>query len=840
MTTVHFLISLSLWVQWHLYSFLNRNESLRKAAHDKASAKVSTFVDPKDLEVGKTVYKFCIAICPKGATRGILRGIHLAHTRKLKKLHSHVVALQLKDDFLLIKNFFLIGRISGVKQTPLWRKSDRIGVPPYLSPIIKTNNFNWLEKVLLITYLRSYKSMETWSERPDLSTILLPITPIQYLNVLWTCYRGIFVWMDLGLPTHRYSNVKPRDFVSHQMSLEIVSQISAIGPSGGSILSRVIDLTNVIRSPFRLILIGLLWNLIVFYVTKEPHVTEKVFKRGAWKPFHNFETWVQEVSNLKGLGLILDKLDPKTQHHLSYQKRLLNRLAIFPDGIGKLRYVALSDFPTQSVLKSLHNLIFRLLQNTNSDATFNQGKIYDWYNEHKDKPLYSLDLSAATDRLPLPLQSILLGKIFGSYLLGLVWMVLMMTCKFAISRNPGFVRYSVGQGIGIYSSWAILAYTNHFMVRVAAYNVGHMRFSDYLVLGDDVVIANHNVAREYHNLITRLGVRISIPKSVIRSPEYKSLEFASKLIVNEKDISPFPVGTILESRKNLSSLLTLWSQLVGRALYSDYRELECMTSPDLGPTFPLSGKEGVQSLFGVYYTYINMYIDSQLGSVSGGFRKELPFDSSLNIVWERTSLTWYQGLDKQVSNEIRKKFIRALRLVLRYTLNARILEEIANILTYEVLQKTDRGNQRSAPSHDLLWAAGYLARPWFVVKTKAVELLSQVTGVDHGFSLSHGRGVILLNDRQFINDYLTLLNKGPGFRLLGLREEDYLNLVRLSLGPKSVFLGGQTWIDKVLPGQKPGRKSKHTLVQVTRKNFLVTAINRLLVGKRHKRVSSPK
>jgi len=98
---------------------------------------------------------------------------------------------------------------------------------------------------------------------------------------------------------------------------------------------------------------------------------------------------------------------------------------------------------------------------------------------------------------------------------------------------------------------------NHFLVRIAAHKLGMKRFSNYLVLGDDIVIANKEVAEEYQKLIKRLGVEISLPKSVISSPDFKSLEFASKLLVNGSDISPFPVGTILESRKDLSSLLTL-------------------------------------------------------------------------------------------------------------------------------------------------------------------------------------------------------------------------------------------------------------------------------------------
>jgi len=93
--------------------------SLGKAYHDKAQYRSRTCIDPKDLEVGKVVYAFALAICPKGAIRGILRGIHLAHTRKLKRLPAKVVALQLKEDFLLIKNFFLMGQVHPVRQLPI-------------------------------------------------------------------------------------------------------------------------------------------------------------------------------------------------------------------------------------------------------------------------------------------------------------------------------------------------------------------------------------------------------------------------------------------------------------------------------------------------------------------------------------------------------------------------------------------------------------------------------------------------------------------------------------------------------------------------------------------------
>jgi len=138
-------------------------------------------------------------------------------------------------------------------------------------------------------------------------------------------------------------------------------------------------------------------------------------------------------------------------------------------------------------------------------------------------------------------------------------------------------------------------------------------------------------------------------------------------------------------------------------MYSDSRELECMSSPDLGPTFPLSGKASVQSLFGVYFTYVNKFIDYHKVRLSRGLLTELPLDSLLSTVWEATPLTLYEGLEKQITNEIRKKFIRALRLILSYTSGSKIESDLSNLIELEIKAKTDRGNQRSASSDDLRW-----------------------------------------------------------------------------------------------------------------------------------------
>jgi hypothetical protein len=88
--------------------------------------------------------------------------------------------------------------------------------------------------------------------------------------------------------------------------------------------------------------------------------------------------------------------------------------------------------------------------------------------------------------------------------LGLVWAdawaALLTKRPWWLGSRP--VRYAVGQPMGAYSSWAMLALTHHVIMQVAAFRAGwrHM-FPYYVVLGDDIVIRDSRVAGEYRDLM---------------------------------------------------------------------------------------------------------------------------------------------------------------------------------------------------------------------------------------------------------------------------------------------------------------------------------------------------
>lgn len=81
-----------------------------------------------------------------------------------------------------------------------------------------------------------------------------------------------------------------------------------------------------------------------------------------------------------------------------------------------------------------------------------------------------------------------------------------------------------------------MALTHHFIVRLAALKVGKPHFNNYALLGDDIVIANDEVAGKYRELLAILDMPISESKTHVSNDTY---EFAKRWIQNGIEISPW-------------------------------------------------------------------------------------------------------------------------------------------------------------------------------------------------------------------------------------------------------------------------------------------------------------
>jgi UTP-glucose-1-phosphate uridylyltransferase len=63
------------------------------------------------------------------------------------------------------------------------------------------------------------------------------------------------------------------------------------------------------------------------------------------------------------------------------------------------------------------------------------------------------------------------------------------------------------------------------VVAWAAYLVGKKPFTNYIILGDDIVIKDDKVAKKYISIMHKLGVSISEAKTHVSSDTY---EFAKR------------------------------------------------------------------------------------------------------------------------------------------------------------------------------------------------------------------------------------------------------------------------------------------------------------------------
>jgi hypothetical protein len=259
------------------------------------------------------------------------------------------------------------------------------------------------------------------------------------------------------------------------------------------------------------------------------------------------------------------------------------------------------------IMSPIHELYFAILQKIPQDGTFDQlrplGASKNW------KDAFSLDLTAATDRLPLNIQVDLLAAITGSRSLALNWAKILVDRDYFISYSKTYggkgidkyrdrgpskrvcsfsqtLRYAVGQPMGALSSWASLAITHHYLVQYSAWEAGvaspGVWFKDYAILGDDLVIGNRLVAIEYLRVLKDIGMEVGLHKSLISGGNL-GLEFAKRTFHKGEDISPIPLsefaaalGAISEMRSFAEKFNLNFPALV-KTLGYKYRVLGSLT-----------------------------------------------------------------------------------------------------------------------------------------------------------------------------------------------------------------------------------------------------------------------
>jgi hypothetical protein len=231
----------------------------------------------------------------------------------------------------------------------------------------------------------------------------------------------------------------------------------------------------------------------------------------------------------------------------------LGRIHTIQEWGGKARDVAILDYFTQVLLDPLHKALGDVLRLLPTDAVYDQSKAAERVRGWTELgvPLWSFDLSRATDSLPLWVQQAVLGAFIGNQSLAAAWGKL-LTERDYITESGRKIRYGTGQPMGAKSSFVVFDLTHHALVQLAASKAGFKgNFGSYVVIGDDITIADAKVAGAYKELMEGLNVKISLEKSLVHTDGYLPAgEMAKRLFISGIELSSIPIKLLARLPKS--------------------------------------------------------------------------------------------------------------------------------------------------------------------------------------------------------------------------------------------------------------------------------------------------
>jgi len=268
-------------------------------------------------------------------------------------------------------------------------------------------------------------------------------------------------------------------------------------------------------------------------VRREPHANGKNFFEGeaslecglsftrgtriGW----DFRATFKDIFDCVEEGLILE--DHRDCDVADYPNSV-GRIGFIQEPGYKLRAVANPGRVYQQALTPLGDFLFDILRGLPWDCTHNQTKGFEALQTalYNHQTVHSIDLRGATDYFPLSLQIALLEQITVP---GQKYVRLFESLSRAPWRyKQGFIRWTKGQPLGLYPSFASFALT-HGIILYALNNYHHGQ--DFFVLGDDVVILKDALALRYRAFLDEVGCPISEEKCLTSNT---LCEFAGQII----------------------------------------------------------------------------------------------------------------------------------------------------------------------------------------------------------------------------------------------------------------------------------------------------------------------
>lgn len=390
------------------------------------------------------------------------------------------------------------------------------GLPSILPPghrdllINKTSHRDFANVVRIIFALLGCYRLIVYKGKLKLETITEPsdsmgVNPWELGLCLSTKFKGLFERMTL------------KDYDYKLLSL------STAGPNNKvSILSASLDAIALRNSD----------------ILDHLHYLSSYFKIGVYSLL---EQELKVLETIKGRGT-----------------ELLGKLSIKEEPAGKRRVFAIVDIWTQSVLKPMHDQVFSILKLIEQDGAFDQIKpVKALIKSNTEGKTFCFDLSAATDRFPISVQVDVLSFLYNRNVAE-SWKQLLVNRSYYLSETKQSYRYATGQPMGALSSWGVFSLCHHVIVQIAATRVGiRSWFTQYALLGDDIVITNEEVANEYFKIMTE-ELKVSINKSKSLQSSIGVMEFAKRIIGPQGDYSPVGpknLAILLRNKLHLPSLL---------------------------------------------------------------------------------------------------------------------------------------------------------------------------------------------------------------------------------------------------------------------------------------------
>jgi len=276
------------------------------------------------------------------------------------------------------------------------------------------------------------------------------------------------------------------------------------------------------------------------------------------------------------------------------------RISIQQEGGCKARVVCLPSFWIQAYYRPLQEALLQRVKEVEKCGSLqgiscmydqNRGAyvLREWMLERKK--LWSFDLSSATDRFPLDLQcSYLKSSGLGSWVKPVQEVA---RGRYYYPYTNEEITYSVGQPMGVNFSFPLFHLTHLVILDSLSRQVGCRSVPCYAVLGDDVIIADRQLAKAYRVYLEDRGVKFSEAKS-FEGTDLGSFAGFTGLITSRGHLvfRPFKHGQeyVIQGRElNLVSALGPKVRSEIRWISEAFEELNktwYLRNPDLSPILP--------------------------------------------------------------------------------------------------------------------------------------------------------------------------------------------------------------------------------------------------------------